>query len=1143
VSLAASISTALAEMLAPLQVALEDADQLSALLRELGWTVEAVADDVEAVAVILPVVEEIASLATVALAYEAGSAEAGELVAEGVRVGEAVFASIAALRTLSAGGIAAMTAPLDDPATWVELALDLPEYLFLRWLRVHHPVAFAILVLGGVVAEQARVAGEDPAAPARFAMTWTTLEGLLTDPPATLAGVYGWGGDFDHARLLAAIGGLARAMETGARREPLRAAIASSYFGGAAPADVLQLTVPLHRGWDAAGDALLLLGLVAAPVPASGTGEPDGLLVTDELAGSASASIDLGDGWSLAVGGSLDASGALGITFHPSGVKLATGGAAVGVSLALTGAPTTPWTLLGDADGTRLELAGLELAIAVEGTSTAPELILRADATDALALIVDPGEADAFLADVLGGEPLELRGGFSLRWSSVDGFTLAGGASLTVTIPVDLTAGPIHLDWFKVTLGAGSDGLSAAVAVTGSLELGPFTIVVEDLGVAAGLVPVAPEEGPGDFGSTNATVSLAGPSGLGIEIDTTFASGGGFLAWHTDSGVYSGVFDVDVLGVGISVVGLLATRIDGAEGQWSWYLALMAKLTGLQLGFGFTLEGVGGLIGVNRGLDVDALGDGLRDGALDAILFPADPIADAPVILQQIGTIFPIAIGQYVFGPMVKIGWGTPSLIDVDLGVVFQLPDPLTITLLGSLSSVLPDVDLALLSLHLDVAGTINLSEGTLAIDASLRDSQLLGVSLTGDVAVRASFLDQPSFCLAFGGFHPAFEPPSGFPTLRRLGYSIESGDDFRLGLGCYVAVTSNTVQLGAEATLWARAAGFTFEGGLGFDALLELSPFGFEVGMGAYCTVTAAGIELLGVHLKGTLTGPTPWHLAGTASFKVLGVSTDVKVEATIGAARPAARSTVDVAALVRDALADDGAWLEVLPDGAAGAVIVNDGGAGAVHPGGGVEVRQRLAPTDLALERYGSATVSGTRTITITSPTIGGAAAEPSADIVDDWFATAQYLELADAERLSAPSFERMTCGVRFGGDGVDAPEARSIAIGYEQLIRDPELSVDRPLADVHRVSEASLAASLAAATAVRARSTRGMTVSTRSRPATFALVEPSWAVAPTTAGGLDATLTARAANGTWAAAREVARDNPGMTVVARYEREAGA
>ena len=73
------------------------------------------------------------------------------------------------------------------------------------------------------------------------------------------------------------------------------------------------------------------------------------------------------------------------------------------------------------------------------------------------------------------------------------------------------------------------------------------------------------------------------------------------------------------------------------------------------------------------------------------------------------------------------------------------------------LSCVLPDDEAAILQLNVDFAGTLNLSEGTLKVDASLRESKVAGFALTGDMAVRAAFIDQPSFLISFGGFHPEF--------------------------------------------------------------------------------------------------------------------------------------------------------------------------------------------------------------------------------------------------------------------------------------------------------------------------------------------------------------------------------------------------
>ena len=142
------------------------------------------------------------------------------------------------------------------------------------------------------------------------------------------------------------------------------------------------------------------------------------------------------------------------------------------------------------------------------------------------------------------------------------------------------------------------------------------------------------------------------------------------------------------------------------------FFALFVDLPSIQLGFGFTLEGVGGVAGINRAIDVDALGSAVRSGSLDTILFPPDPIADAPIIIEEFRSIFPPADGSYVFGPIVKIGWGTPALIEAELGIVIQLPDPLVIVVLGSVSAVLPSKDLELVALHLDVAGVIDFEAG-----------------------------------------------------------------------------------------------------------------------------------------------------------------------------------------------------------------------------------------------------------------------------------------------------------------------------------------------------------------------------------------------------------------------------------------------
>src|SRR5258708_39943980 len=100
---------------------------------------------------------------------------------------------------------------------------------------------------------------------------------------------------------------------------------------------------------------------------------------------------------------------------------------------------------------------------------------------------------------------------------------------------------------------------------------------------------------------------------------------------------------------------------DGPHG-FAFLLSCPSAFPPIQLGFGFTLNGVGGLGGVNRTMNTDALHAGFRAHTLNSILFPPDPIANAPQIITNIENFFPPAEGRYLFGPMLELDWGTPTL-------------------------------------------------------------------------------------------------------------------------------------------------------------------------------------------------------------------------------------------------------------------------------------------------------------------------------------------------------------------------------------------------------------------------------------------------------------------------------------------------
>src|SRR5205814_1647943 len=118
--------------------------------------------------------------------------------------------------------------------------------------------------------------------------------------------------------------------------------------------------------------------------------------------------------------------------------------------------------------------------------------------------------------------------------------------------------------------------------------------------------------------------------------------------------------------------------------------------------------------------------------------------------------------GQYVFGPMAMLGWGTPTLITIELALILELPSPVRLIILARLHAALPNADFAIVSINLDAVGVVDFDRSELSVDATLYDSRVGPFAITGDMAARLNWGDQPDFAMSLGGFHPSFTPPPG---------------------------------------------------------------------------------------------------------------------------------------------------------------------------------------------------------------------------------------------------------------------------------------------------------------------------------------------------------------------------------------------
>ena len=103
-----------------------------------------------------------------------------------------------------------------------------------------------------------------------------------------------------------------------------------------------------------------------------------------------------------------------------------------------------------------------------------------------------------------------------------------------------------------------------------------------------------PDHG-GNLGPADFAISFKPPNGLGIAIDAGVVAGGGYILFDPDKGQYAGVLDVALAEiVQVKVIAVLDTMLPDGSSGFSFLLIITFDFPPIQLGFGFTLNGVGG---------------------------------------------------------------------------------------------------------------------------------------------------------------------------------------------------------------------------------------------------------------------------------------------------------------------------------------------------------------------------------------------------------------------------------------------------------------------------------------------------------------------------------------------------------------------
>ena len=919
------------------------------------------------------------------------------------------------------------------------------------------PIGFLTLQIFGVLSIRTF-----PADPAKFQLehirpviNWDAFPKLFSDPVGLLQSRYGWGTPtFDGGSLVANMSALLEAIGEPVRKRTLPRRVEEQLSGRFIPeadtAPAVQLIASLTRGDATSG---LDAGMSFFPLRPTAPGAPDGGVALNPFVhGFTNLQFPLAPQTTLEFESSAGLDSGVVLQFRPgtapslksgllgSGgvVDSATGKAVVRVKFAAPAGQPQPL----------LELPGGGIIEFDSMTFTGGVEVLDGKLSPSFGLKMTGGHAalrtkgsDSFIASVLPGDGLDFHFDLGMRWSADHGFSFEGSAAAELDLPVRLSIAGVEVNKLHVGLKPTDSKIDLEVSAGVSARIGPVGAALDRVGA---LTSLAFEDG--NLGPVDLDIDFKPPSGIALSVDAHgVVSGGGFLYHDPAQGLYAGAMQLSLRDqITLKAFGLIATRMpDGSRGYSLIVFITAEDFRPIPLGLGFTLLGIGGMVGVNRTFDQDVLRAGLKSGTLATLLFPRDPVGNASTLIRNLSSAFPAYRGSYLLGLIAKIGWFTPTLITMDLALILEFGARQRLLALGRISALLPSADNDLVRLNMEAIGVIDFDAGTAAIDAELVDSRLAHkFPITGSAAMRAGFGEGPSFVLSVGGFNPRFAAPATVPALNRVAIALSSGTNPRLICQAYFAITSNTVQFGADASLYASAAGFSVEGNIGFDVLVQLAPLHFIADFHAKLQLKRGSHNLFGVKLNGSLEGPRPLRVSGKATFEILWCDFSVSFDTTlVKGEKPPLPPAVNVLSQLTQALAASSSWstqrsatqthgvaLRSLPPAASTGPIVLD-------PLGQVMVKQQVVPlnTSRDIDTFGGAPVAGARRFVLTAA-LAGTPLETASVRAD--FATAQFFAMSDDEKLAAPSFESMDAGCVFGDANPAFDPAQIIPAPLEYL-----------------------------------------------------------------------------------------------------------
>ena len=594
------------------------------------------------------------------------------------------------------------TAPpgVDAGAFLAEIPERLFEILLTDFLAGELPAAYNLLVALNVITLEHNPATATRPDFLRVKFDWGAIPRIISNPGSLPQQVFGWGTpDLDSQKVLDYLGALIFALGAPVALRQSDEETVVGYMDN--PGDTTirtgkTLDILLYSIFVGGQD--LDLGFRLRPLPASDPHLP-GFALEPLVPSQFPLTMKLADDISLRLLAGTNVPDLFGLVVRPDGVAvtypLAPGTAppAAGLGVGFDFNPSDPVIVLGETGSTRLQFKGASVDLAATFGASALEITFGAQMTD-LALVLAAGESDGFIQKILGDGETTISVPLGIEWSNISGVSFKGSGAFEVALYPHLSIGPIDITELIVRLAVPSDPkpkLNLEIGASLSGDLGPLKFSVEEIGLGVYLTFE-----PGNAGPFDVDLGFKPPKGAGLLIDAGVVAGGGFLFLDSEHGRYAGALQLVIADfLNVTAIGLIETKLpDGSDG-FSLLVIITADFgAGIQLGFGFTLLAVGGLLGLNRSVAFQAVLDGVRTNAIASVMFPQDVIDNAPRIISDLQAFFPAQQGTFLIGPMAKLGWGEPTLVSLSLGVIIEIP-PGDIAILGVLKLALPAEDVA----------------------------------------------------------------------------------------------------------------------------------------------------------------------------------------------------------------------------------------------------------------------------------------------------------------------------------------------------------------------------------------------------------------------------------------------------------------